>query len=565
MSNHFNKSVLAISLTLALAACSDSSGPSTSPSGPSNSDGGEITTPERATSRFIDSAVEGLVYRTSTGVTGITNSAGEYSSEEGDTVTFYLGGTNGVKLGAASDKAVLTPFETSGKYDRSINVAILLQSIDAHFGSSGDDVLTIPAQFQSLDDEIVRDALQNLSLSEHSSVVTFLNEIGVTDVVSEEEALAHMQNSLADIHSSLTGEASQFAQGSGNIIKNLYVPIREITSGDTFVHADTTLPGDAADQIVGLGGMVFKLNQDNIEVLINNDRSISGDYAKTFVNCIAEGYDFSFDNYTCSSTPSNDFQVASGFSYNFNQPSDSPEGPYSYDEKWLPVGTTNIADLHSFEDVTYDDSNDNDGTGWQRVITSSSYDPETAIFTQIRKKIEYTSDSRNCDVSDTCTTDYIFEYVDFYYQVPSQNEERYIDFTGTWETTSICNDGSVATATTTFGATGGTFAGQECQNNTATTLNPETYDYAFLASIDYWWFGQPGRESKATLAELNSTVKFCDQDNFDNKVDTCQTNDEQYVKWEYQPAGANWDKGLLIRKKYNSDGSLSSFSTTQKM
>jgi hypothetical protein len=77
--------------------------------------------------------------------------------------------------------------------------------------------------------------------------------------------------------------------------------------------------------------------------------------------------------------------------------------------------------------------------------------------------------------------------------------------------------------------------------------------YAELGAIDYWWFGQTDRASKATLTELNTVVRFCDQDNY-VAGSSCNSNDEYFVKWEYQPAGTNWDEGLLIRRKMDNQG-----------
>ncbi|MFA0648402.1 hypothetical protein AB4620_22795, partial [Vibrio cyclitrophicus] len=67
-----------------------------------------------------------IYYSTSSGSKGITNSEGEFTAKSDDTVTFFIGGENGLKVGAASNRDVLTPFEAAGKYDRALNLAILL-------------------------------------------------------------------------------------------------------------------------------------------------------------------------------------------------------------------------------------------------------------------------------------------------------------------------------------------------------------------------------------------------------------------------------------------------------
>ncbi|TKF88074.1 hypothetical protein FCV67_26000, partial [Vibrio sp. F13] len=61
--------------------------------------------------QFIDSAVEGLSYTTSSGLNGVTDSEGNFNALPNDSVTFYIGGPDGVKVGAASVQEVVTPFE----------------------------------------------------------------------------------------------------------------------------------------------------------------------------------------------------------------------------------------------------------------------------------------------------------------------------------------------------------------------------------------------------------------------------------------------------------------------
>ncbi|MFW8114815.1 hypothetical protein ACOIDR_28365, partial [Klebsiella pneumoniae] len=100
--------------------------------------------PSTTTNKFIDAAVEGIYYNTSSGLNGVTNSEGEFTAKTSDTVTFFIGGENGLKVGAASNRDVLTPFEAAGKYARALNLAILLQSLDNQFGSTSDEILTIP-------------------------------------------------------------------------------------------------------------------------------------------------------------------------------------------------------------------------------------------------------------------------------------------------------------------------------------------------------------------------------------------------------------------------------------
>ena len=107
-----------------------------------------------------------------------------------------------------------------------------------------------------------------------------------------------------------------------------------------------------------------------------------------------------------------------------------------------------------------------------------------------------------------------------------------------------------------------TVTGQECDNDTATDISEESFTYTSseLQNI-FWWFGQDDRESKATLAELNTVVRFCDEDDY-TAGNTC--SDVAYEKFEYQPAGSDWDQGLLIRTKYDDDGDIQGRTIMQK-
>ncbi|MCZ8485377.1 hypothetical protein O9993_04885 [Vibrio lentus] len=82
--------------------------------------------------------------------------------------------------------------------------------------------------------------------------------------------------------------------------------------------------------------------------------------------------------------------------------------------------------------------------------------------------------------------------------------------------------------------------------------------------MDFWWFAQEAnRASKATLTELNTVVRFCDQNDFDPDADPC--SNEKFVKWEYQPSGKDWNEGLLIRRRMDSQGNYEAFSIMQKI
>ena len=93
--------------------------------------GNESSTAETVlTGRFLDSAVEGLSYRTETQA-GTTNVRGEFFYRPGETVVFGLGD---LEFPAVTAAQILTPLELAGAADINntsvVNIARLLQSLD---------------------------------------------------------------------------------------------------------------------------------------------------------------------------------------------------------------------------------------------------------------------------------------------------------------------------------------------------------------------------------------------------------------------------------------------------
>lgn len=91
---------------------------------------------------FVDSAVSGLSYETSSGVKGTTDAQGQFKYNPGDTVTFKIGG---VTLGTGKASGTVTPAhiseggEDSNKFT---NLLVLLQSLDTD--GNPDNGITLP-------------------------------------------------------------------------------------------------------------------------------------------------------------------------------------------------------------------------------------------------------------------------------------------------------------------------------------------------------------------------------------------------------------------------------------
>jgi hypothetical protein len=113
--------------------------------------GGGSDTPKAVvgaqTGVFVDSAVQGLSYETSSGVKGTTDAQGHFNYNEGDTVTFKIGGVllgSGKATGTVSPANIAEGGEDSNKFT---NLLVLLQSLD----TDGDPAngITLPVTLDS--------------------------------------------------------------------------------------------------------------------------------------------------------------------------------------------------------------------------------------------------------------------------------------------------------------------------------------------------------------------------------------------------------------------------------
>ncbi|MFA0240158.1 MULTISPECIES: hypothetical protein [Vibrio] len=549
-------SILAAAIAVALTGCgSDSSNSGvTTPPGPSTT-----------TNKFIDAAVEGIYYSTSSGSKGITNSEGEFTAKSDDTVTFFIGGENGLKVGAASNRDVLTPFEAAGKYDRALNLAILLQSLDNQSGSASDEVLTIPDALREPDAATLA-KMKSLSLDDRDSVTDFLTAMGVTSITSESEALAHMEKAFGEKSGTVRGstDANPFVAKNGQFIRSIMVRQYDINDPNNrpndktmLVHADKMLPKAVFEHTRGTPYFTYQDSANGLIAVSDSDSLLSYADAEKYISCVLTG-----SSAGCNQTAHPDFTLNAPFSYlllDKSKENTTPK-PGRYDEVPFIEGNQQILN-HYTPNKLEDDRDEGDADpSYQYETLSGSYDPITKIYTQIRSKTELNDPS-----NESSGKNRIEESLNFYYHVETPSDERYVDFTGSWDTTQICADGQNAVMRMVFDSEGATVSGKECNANSPADLEDsgKKYTYEELAAIDYWWFNISGRESKATLTDLNSVVRFCDDT--DNgyipgsgdkcPVDANGNNQEYIIKWEYQPAGTNWDEGLLTRRKMTPDGS----------
>jgi len=150
-------------------------------------------TPTTYTGVFIDSAVEGLTYKTAT-QQGKTNINGEFIYQSGEMVTFSIGG---VSFPPVSVKEKITPLDVFNTEDLNnkavVNMLRLLQSLD--IDGQPENGITIV--------ELAHTLTENITISfTDSNFETLLNEALVsysgvnTRLISEVMAVQHFRNTL---------------------------------------------------------------------------------------------------------------------------------------------------------------------------------------------------------------------------------------------------------------------------------------------------------------------------------------------------------------------------------
>ncbi len=94
------------------------------------------------TGTFKDSAVTGVSYATTSGVTGVTDASGSFRYNPGDTITFTLGT---LVLGSATASGVVSPIDIAGgSATKLTNLLVLLQSLDSDGNPANGINITAP-------------------------------------------------------------------------------------------------------------------------------------------------------------------------------------------------------------------------------------------------------------------------------------------------------------------------------------------------------------------------------------------------------------------------------------
>ena len=494
--------------------------------------------------QFVDAKVQGLHYKSGS-KSGVTDGDAKYSVDTSNpTVTFSIGGEHGLEIGTISAREVSTPFEAAGTYERSVNLARLLLTIDNN--PSDDSIIVIPAALQNLaSSDAVSSALQQISLDSdyfESSLASLLSELGLTtsDIVSAEEAISHMKGSLGDWERGSEATLKDWAKGSGAVFIGRSAGLRISPDGTDYtlvVHANE-------GSTPKMTKMVFQLTTDNRFLVKagSNDSVDSSTYSElakyTFVT-LNESKKQTEDEYA-----NWDHVSAMGGVY----------------ECMFNSNCTEQA-LTKFQLIEDRDDSDDDQPAKSELrdeTISGSYDPITGVYTQVRSKETVTSAKYPSNVGR------VEESIDFVYQVDSATSEKYVDFIGTWKAISTMPEcDKVAESTYVFTSTEVTVSGQELGGSgSSCTLDDISGNlhYEELATKDYWWFTtNSAGNSKATLDQLNTTVRWNDRDDGDTS-DYFKIN-----RFSYIPAGKNWDQGVLVRDTLDDSGTKTATTIMRKI
>ena len=135
---------------------------------------------------FLDSAVEGVKYKTSSGLEGYTNGNGEYKFNPGDTVEFLVGD---ISLGEITATELISVLELTNSEE----VAMLLQALDED-GNPENGINITPEAFSLFEDSSID--VKTVDPDDDTFLTKFKQISGDDFKVDRENALEHANYSL---------------------------------------------------------------------------------------------------------------------------------------------------------------------------------------------------------------------------------------------------------------------------------------------------------------------------------------------------------------------------------
>ncbi len=147
---------------------------------------------------FVDAFVAGIGYRTPT-QSGFTNAQGEFNYLPGEMVTFFIGA---LEFPPVSAKAIVTPLDMAQNLDPSspmvLNIARLLQSLDSDGNPANGITINPAAALVATQVDFTLDVTQFAGSPAVANLIANSGSI-TTTIVSVEEALAHLRDSLESV------------------------------------------------------------------------------------------------------------------------------------------------------------------------------------------------------------------------------------------------------------------------------------------------------------------------------------------------------------------------------
>lgn len=191
-------------LATAVTACGGNDTPTT------------INDPAIQTGVFLDSAVQGLRYRTNS-LNGETDSAGRFSYTSGETVSFYIGD---ILLGSTTAKAIVTPLDlvpgATNETDPTVtNLLRFLQSLDSDGDASNGISLNATVIANAAGQTInFNQSISNFEMNVQDTVDFLFG--GSRPMVSATEAQAHFRDTLIGIATEGSNGGNDGSGGSGD-------------------------------------------------------------------------------------------------------------------------------------------------------------------------------------------------------------------------------------------------------------------------------------------------------------------------------------------------------------
>ncbi|HBV20133.1 MAG TPA: adhesin [Nitrosomonas sp.] len=201
-----------------------------------------VTPTGAATGVLMDSPVSGVSYNASSGKKGVTDEAGHFDFNYGDTVEFKLGG---LTLGKVKGAPVVTPMDLADGNDNKLsNLLVLLQSLDADADPSNGIVIT----------ETAASAVSNsIKLNNEPEVFAASSELqGVLDAAGIEHAAKTVEE--ASEHFMVSGVATLGTQIWVNYNDRTAYVLRVAADGSNEYLQGQASPDDSCDENRVCGG-----------------------------------------------------------------------------------------------------------------------------------------------------------------------------------------------------------------------------------------------------------------------------------------------------------------------